>query len=52
MSLITILSLPLQAMAVPYRKGSRGVAGIPARKTGERPRDLNYNFDGKSCRLL
>ena len=27
------------------------VAGIPARKVGERPRCLKYDFDGKSCRL-
>lgn len=27
------------------------VAGIPARKIGERPRDLRYAFDGKSQRL-
>lgn len=25
------------------------VAGIPARKVGERPRNLSYSFDGKSC---
>lgn len=27
------------------------VAGIPARKISERPTNLKYNFDGKSCRL-
>lgn len=27
------------------------VAGIPARKVGERPKDLRYNFNGKTCRL-
>lgn len=27
------------------------VAGIPARKISERPKNLRYNFDGKSCRL-
>ncbi len=27
------------------------VAGIPARKVSERPRDLRYNFDGKAYRL-
>ena len=27
------------------------VAGIPAKKVGERPRRLVYEFDGKSCRL-
>lgn len=27
------------------------VAGIPARQVGERPRVLEYEFDGKSCRL-
>lgn len=27
------------------------VAGIPAKKVGERPRNLTYNFDGKSCRF-
>lgn len=27
------------------------VAGIPAKKVGERPRNLLYEFDGKSCRL-
>ena len=27
------------------------VAGIPAKKISERPRNLKYNFDGKSCRL-
>ena len=27
------------------------VAGIPARKVGERPRRLVYEFDGKSCRM-
>lgn len=27
------------------------VAGIPAKKVGERPRHLVYEFDGKSCRL-
>ena len=27
------------------------VVGIPAKKVGERPRDLRYEFDGKSCRL-
>lgn len=27
------------------------VAGIPAKKVNERPRDLRYNFRGKSCRL-
>ena len=27
------------------------VAGIPAKKVGERPRVLKYEFDGKSCRL-
>ena len=27
------------------------VAGIPARKVNERPRDLKYNFTGRSCRL-
>jgi len=25
------------------------VAGIPARKVGERPRVLTYQFDGKTC---
>lgn len=25
------------------------VAGIPAKKVSERPRNLEYNFDGKSC---
>ena len=28
------------------------VAGIPARKVGERPRDLRYEFKGKTYRLL
>ena len=27
------------------------VAGIPAKKVNERPRDLRYKFKGKSCRL-
>ena len=27
------------------------VAGIPAKKVGERPRDLRYEFNGKSKRL-
>ncbi len=27
------------------------VAGIPARKVGERPRNLKYQFNGKSCRF-
>lgn len=27
------------------------VAGIPAKKVGERPKVLKYNFDGKSCRF-
>lgn len=27
------------------------VAGIPAKKVGERPRTLKYEFSGKSCRL-
>ena len=27
------------------------VAGVPAKKVNERPRDLRYVFDGKSCRL-
>lgn len=27
------------------------VAGIPAKKVGERPKVLKYEFDGKSCRL-
>lgn len=27
------------------------VAGIPAKQINERPKDLNYQFDGKSCRL-
>lgn len=27
------------------------VAGIPAKKVGERPRNLKYEFDGKSCRF-
>ena len=27
------------------------VAGIPARKVNERPMNLNYEFDGLSCRL-
>ena len=27
------------------------VAGIPAKKVNERPRDLKYIFDGTSCRL-
>lgn len=27
------------------------VAGIPAKKVGERPKDLRYEFKGKSCRL-
>lgn len=27
------------------------VAGIPARKVNERPRNINYEFDGRSCRL-
>lgn len=27
------------------------VAGIPAKRIGERPRDLKYEFDGKSCML-
>lgn len=27
------------------------VAGIPAKKVGERPRTLKYEFKGKSCRL-
>lgn len=27
------------------------VAGIPAIKVGERPRNLIYNFRGKSCRI-
>ena len=27
------------------------MAGIPAKKIGERPRDLKYSFDGRSCRL-
>lgn len=27
------------------------VAGIPAKKVGERPRNLTYEFDGKSCRI-
>ncbi|MFR9565508.1 MAG: hypothetical protein SNG14_08280 [Rikenellaceae bacterium] len=25
------------------------VAGIPAKQVSERPRDLRYNFSGKSC---
>lgn len=28
------------------------VAGIPAKKVRERPKELNYIFSGKSCRLL
>ena len=28
------------------------VAGIPAKKINERPRDLTYNFNDKVCRLL
>lgn len=28
------------------------VAGIPARKVGERPRNLTYEFSGRSCRLF
>lgn len=28
------------------------VAGIPAKKIGERPKNLKYNFDGKSCCLF
>lgn len=28
------------------------VAGIPAKKVNERPRNLLYEFDGKSVRLL
>lgn len=28
------------------------VAGIPAKKVGERPKVLKYEFDGKSCRLF
>lgn len=28
------------------------VAGVPARKISERPTNLKYNFDGKSCRLF
>ena len=27
------------------------VAGIPAHKVSERPHNLQYNFNGKSCRL-
>lgn len=27
------------------------VAGIPAKKVGDRPRGLKYEFSGKSCRL-
>lgn len=27
------------------------VAGIPAKKVGERPHNLQYNFNGKACRL-
>ena len=27
------------------------VAGIPAKKVGERPRNLRYEFKGKSCRF-
>lgn len=27
------------------------VAGIPAKKVGERPKDLTYVFSGKACRL-
>ncbi|MCD8291589.1 MAG: acyltransferase, partial [Prevotella sp.] len=27
------------------------VAGIPAKKVGERPNNLTYKFNGKSCRL-
>lgn len=27
------------------------VAGIPAKRVGERPQVLEYEFDGKSCRL-
>lgn len=27
------------------------VAGIPAKKVGERPRNLQYNFNGKTCRF-
>ena len=27
------------------------VAGIPAKKVNERPRNLMYEFDGKSCKL-
>lgn len=27
------------------------VAGIPAKKVGERPRQLNYNFRGRTCRF-
>lgn len=27
------------------------VAGIPAKKVGDRPKNIIYNFDGKSCRL-
>ena len=27
------------------------VAGIPAKKVNERPRDMKYEFDGDSCRL-
>lgn len=27
------------------------VAGIPAKKVNERPRNLKYHFDGKSCRF-
>lgn len=27
------------------------VAGIPAKKVSERPRNLTYNFKGKSCRF-
>lgn len=27
------------------------VAGIPAKKVSERPRNLTYEFKGKSCRF-
>jgi len=27
------------------------VAGVPAKKVGQRPQNLKYEFDGKSCRL-
>lgn len=27
------------------------VAGIPARKIADRPNDISYEFNGKSCRL-